>query len=128
MAGRNHARHTDINPGQTTGEIQAVDAGNLVGLARETFQEEPSRDELLATVELVVEVHREDFRELSDAVNRVLDEQYGAENPDGAPEPAAPAELTPEQAWLRDFKTHFDELSALHPGIEWTDVERSLQA
>ncbi len=36
-------------------------------------------------------------------------------------------ELTPEQAYLAKFKTRFDSLPQLHQGIEWADVEKSLQ-
>ncbi len=37
-------------------------------------------------------------------------------------------ELSPEQAWLNAFKTRFDALPDLHKGIEWSEVEKSLQA
>lgn len=38
------------------------------------------------------------------------------------------SELTPEQAWIRGFKTRFDATPQLHGGVKWSDVEKSLQA
>ena len=43
----------------------------------------------------------------------------------GAP---ADKELSPEQAWLAQFKARFDALPQLHAGVEWADVEKSLLA
>jgi len=37
-------------------------------------------------------------------------------------------ELTTEQAWFGEFKTRFDAIPQLHKGVQWTDVEKSLQA
>ncbi|MCK9186013.1 DUF4256 domain-containing protein [Candidatus Gracilibacteria bacterium] len=36
-------------------------------------------------------------------------------------------ELTPEQTYLQQIKADFDSLPHLHPGVEWIDVEKSLQ-
>ncbi len=37
-------------------------------------------------------------------------------------------ECSPEQKWFDDFKVRFDALSQLHKGVEWADVERTLEA
>lgn len=40
---------------------------------------------------------------------------------------APTAELSPEQVWIGEFKTRFDDLPHLHKGIQWANVEKSLK-
>ena len=65
---------------------------------------------------------------------RILEHQAGLTDENSGV--AHPVETTPEakelspelQAGLTELKANFDSLPALHPGIEWVDVERSLIA
>lgn len=42
---------------------------------------------------------------------------------------AAPSiERSPQEKWLGEFKTRFDALPQLHQGVQWTDVEKTLEA
>ncbi|MEK7225482.1 MAG: DUF4256 domain-containing protein [Bacteroidota bacterium] len=124
---------------RSTGGTDAVEVSEAVSPEIKVAAIQVILSELPVEVSEVLRGRREEIMVL---VQRLLD-SAGIEGAFSAPKAGesnevtveqgqigAPAdkELSPEQAWLAQFKARFDALPQLHAGVEWADVEKSLLA
>lgn len=119
-----HSRHNDGNIDQSeqakTAQL-AIDAKNLIKIAE---NQSAKLDKTVNPIDLAR--RKEDD---IDALQAAIDKEQGAVKP-AVYAVMEEVELSPEQIWLNNFKTRFNDpkLSKLHEGIGWEDVERSLMA
>ncbi len=107
------------------GELQ-YDAKNLITLAKAKY----NREDVTVSDALDLATRKNDNLEaLRKAIAVEIKGEFGmAETVTSTMSTTSTPDLSPEQSYLNTFKARFDSLPQLHPGVEWSDVEKSLQA
>lgn len=96
----------------------AYDAQQLIEIAR--LQSE----KLGMAVDPITCARRNTKEDLTDipALRAAIAKEQGAVSSDES------ADISPEQSWMGELKSRFEATLALHPGIEWSAVKKSLEA